>query len=46
MSMFIPKILETQVFYADRLIRLVVEQALGYLPFSEAEVTTPAAGPF
>jgi len=29
------------VFYADRLIRLVVEQALGYLPFSEAEVTTP-----
>ena len=38
------KILDTQVFYADRLIRLVVEQALGYLPFSEAEVTTPAAG--
>jgi len=29
------------VFYADRLIRLVVEQALGHLPFAEAEVTTP-----
>ncbi|CAE7629712.1 UKL2, partial [Symbiodinium pilosum] len=29
------------VFYADRLIRLVVEQALGYLPFAESEVTTP-----
>ncbi|CAJ1377741.1 unnamed protein product [Effrenium voratum] len=29
------------VFYADRLIRLVVETALGHLPFVEAEVTTP-----
>lgn len=29
------------VFYADRLIRLVVEAALGQLPFTEAIVTTP-----
>jgi uridine kinase len=29
------------VFYADRLIRLVVEQGLGYLPFSRCTVTTP-----
>jgi len=29
------------VFYADRLIRLVVEAALGQLPFSEATVVTP-----
>jgi hypothetical protein len=29
------------VFYADRLIRLVVEAGLGYLPFEEKAVTTP-----
>eukprot|EP00450_Noctiluca_scintillans_P003306 CAMPEP_0194481594 /NCGR_PEP_ID=MMETSP0253-20130528/3940_1 /TAXON_ID=2966 /ORGANISM="Noctiluca scintillans" /LENGTH=426 /DNA_ID=CAMNT_0039321087 /DNA_START=192 /DNA_END=1472 /DNA_ORIENTATION=- len=29
------------VFYADRLIRLVVETALGHLPFEETTVTTP-----
>jgi len=29
------------VFYADRLMRLVVESALGLLPFSETIVTTP-----
>lgn len=29
------------VFYADRLIRLVVEYALGLLPFSETSVKTP-----
>lgn len=29
------------IFYADRLIRLVVETALGQLPFEECEVTTP-----
>ena len=32
---------EEFVFYADRLIRLVVEAALGHLPFQDAEVTTP-----
>lgn len=30
-----------QVFYADRLIRLVVEAGLGLLPFQEHHVTTP-----
>ncbi|GAA0150142.1 nucleotide kinase [Lithospermum erythrorhizon] len=29
------------VFYADRLIRLVVEHGLGHLPFTEKHVTTP-----
>ncbi|KAJ6422974.1 hypothetical protein OIU84_023994 [Salix udensis] len=29
------------VFYADRLIRLVVEHGLGHLPFTEKQVTTP-----
>ncbi|KAG9154554.1 hypothetical protein Leryth_014989 [Lithospermum erythrorhizon] len=29
------------VFYADRLIRLVVEHGLGHLPFTEMQVTTP-----
>ncbi|KAK6913062.1 hypothetical protein RJ641_022663 [Dillenia turbinata] len=29
------------VFYADRLIRLIVEYGLGHLPFSEKQVTTP-----
>jgi uridine kinase len=32
---------EDFVFYADRLIRLVVEHALGQLPFEERIVTTP-----
>jgi len=31
---------EDFVFYADRLIRLVVEEALGQLPFEETAVTT------
>ncbi|KAF3778041.1 Uridine kinase-like protein 1 [Nymphaea thermarum] len=29
------------VFYSDRLIRLVVEHGLGYLPFTKKEVLTP-----
>lgn len=29
------------VFYADRLIRLVVEHGLGHLPFTEMQVVTP-----
>ncbi|KAI4320492.1 hypothetical protein MLD38_033969 [Melastoma candidum] len=29
------------VFYADRLIRLVVEYGLGHLPFSEKQIITP-----
>tara|TARA_B100000513_G_scaffold92516_1_gene38951 strand:+ start:357 stop:1346 length:990 start_codon:yes stop_codon:yes gene_type:complete len=29
------------IFYADRLIRLAVEHALGYLPFTETVVVTP-----
>ncbi|KAJ8768190.1 hypothetical protein K2173_021130 [Erythroxylum novogranatense] len=29
------------VFYADRLIRLVVEHGLGHLPFTERQITTP-----
>ncbi|KAJ7538685.1 hypothetical protein O6H91_11G059400 [Diphasiastrum complanatum] len=29
------------VFYADRLIRLVVEHGLGHLPFKEKQVVTP-----
>ncbi|KAJ6290163.1 hypothetical protein OIU78_025976 [Salix suchowensis] len=29
------------VFYADRLIRLVVEHGLGHLPFTEKQITTP-----
>ncbi|XP_057983211.1 uridine kinase-like protein 5 isoform X2 [Malania oleifera] len=29
------------VFYADRLIRLVVEHGLGHLPFSEKQIITP-----
>ncbi|KMZ66639.1 Uridine kinase [Zostera marina] len=29
------------IFYSDRLIRLVVEQGLGHLPFKEKQVTTP-----
>ncbi|KAK4491802.1 hypothetical protein RD792_002578 [Penstemon davidsonii] len=29
------------VFYADRLIRLVVEHGLGHLPFTEKQVNTP-----
>jgi hypothetical protein len=33
-----------QVFYANRLNRLVVEAALGYLPFREKTVITPTGG--
>ena len=29
------------VFYADRLLRLVVEAGLGFLPFADKAVTTP-----
>ncbi|KAJ0667798.1 putative transferase [Helianthus annuus] len=29
------------VFYADRLIRLVVEHGLGHLPFTEKQIVTP-----
>ncbi|XP_061342234.1 uridine/cytidine kinase UKL1, chloroplastic-like isoform X2 [Gastrolobium bilobum] len=29
------------VFYSDRLLRLVVEHGLGYLPFTEKQVITP-----
>ncbi|CAK7328163.1 unnamed protein product [Dovyalis caffra] len=29
------------VFYADRLIRLVVEHGLGHLPFTEKQITSP-----
>ncbi|XP_076904971.1 uridine kinase-like protein 4 [Bidens hawaiensis] len=29
------------IFYADRLIRLVVEHGLGHLPFTEKQVVTP-----
>eukprot|EP00899_Mesostigma_viride_P011822 jgi/Mesvir1/20640/Mv14862-RA.1 len=32
------------VFYADRLIRLVVEHGLGHLPFTEKVVQTPPGG--
>ncbi|XP_065874739.1 uridine kinase-like protein 5 [Euphorbia lathyris] len=31
------------VFYADRLIRLVVEHGLGHLPFIERQITTPTS---
>ncbi|KAL3355682.1 hypothetical protein AABB24_016720 [Solanum stoloniferum] len=31
------------IFYADRLIRLVVEHGLGHLPFTEKQVITPTA---
>mmetsp|Transcript_88471 Transcript_88471/g.245720 ORF Transcript_88471/g.245720 Transcript_88471/m.245720 type:complete len:474 (+) Transcript_88471:68-1489(+) len=34
------------VFYADRLIRLVVEAALGKLPFENTTVTTPSGDPY
>eukprot|EP00959_Pyramimonas_sp_CCMP1952_P438138 9172301-Pyramimonas_sp.AAC.1 len=34
------------VFYADRLIRLVVEHSLGQLPFTEKVVTTPVNGSY
>ncbi|KAK6133057.1 hypothetical protein DH2020_033212 [Rehmannia glutinosa] len=33
------------VFYADRLIRLVVEHGLGHLPFTEKQVITPTVKP-
>ena len=29
------------VFYSDRLIRMLIEEGLGMLPFEEKEVTTP-----
>lgn len=32
---------EDFIFYADRLIRLLIEEGLNFLPFSENVVTTP-----
>ncbi|KFM26083.1 Uridine kinase-like protein 1, chloroplastic, partial [Auxenochlorella protothecoides] len=34
------------VFYADRLLRLVVEAGLGHLPFQEMTVITPTGHPY
>ena len=34
------------VFYADRLLRLVVEAGLGHLPFTEKTVVTPTGHPY
>lgn len=34
------------VFYSDRLIRLVVEHGLGYLPFTEKQVITPTGSTY
>jgi len=34
------------IFYADRLIRLLVEGALGFLPFQETTVQTPTGQPY
>ncbi|KAK9826746.1 hypothetical protein WJX81_004221 [Elliptochloris bilobata] len=34
------------VFYADRLLRLVVEAGLGHLPFTERSVITPTGSPY
>jgi len=34
------------VFYADRLLRLVVEAGLGFLPFAEKCVTTPTGATY
>lgn len=34
------------VFYADRLIRLVVEHGLGHLPFTEKQVITPTGSAY
>jgi uracil phosphoribosyltransferase len=32
---------EDFIFYSDRLIRLLIEEGLSYLPFREKTVTTP-----
>lgn len=34
------------VFVADRLIRLVVEAGLGFLPFTEVQIRTPCGAPY
>nr|PNR30795.1 hypothetical protein PHYPA_027111 [Physcomitrium patens] len=34
------------VFYADRLIRLIVEHGLGHLPFTEKQVITPTGSTY
>lgn len=34
------------VFYSDRLIRLLIEEGLNYLPFKEVTVTTPTDAPY
>eukprot|EP01120_Amphizonella_sp_Union-15-10_P001660 TRINITY_DN1180_c0_g1_i1.p1 TRINITY_DN1180_c0_g1~~TRINITY_DN1180_c0_g1_i1.p1 ORF type:complete len:220 (-),score=28.02 TRINITY_DN1180_c0_g1_i1:100-759(-) len=37
---------EDFIFYADRLIRLLVEEGLSYLPFNEKTVTTPTGADY
>ena len=34
------------VFYADRLMRLVIEEGLNHLPYEEVTVTTPTHCPY
>ncbi|KNC98451.1 uracil phosphoribosyltransferase [Spizellomyces punctatus DAOM BR117] len=34
------------IFYSDRIIRLLVEEALNHLPFVEKTVTTPMGAPY
>mmetsp|Transcript_29463 Transcript_29463/g.40720 ORF Transcript_29463/g.40720 Transcript_29463/m.40720 type:complete len:242 (-) Transcript_29463:181-906(-) len=34
------------VFYSDRLIRLLIEESLNYLPFREVSVNTPTGAPY
>lgn len=34
------------IFYSDRLIRLVIEEALNYLPFAPKEITTPTGAKY
>ncbi len=42
-SLFLPPPLQ---FVADRLIRLVIEEGLNQLPYSDSEVKTPAGWPY
>eukprot|EP01118_Nematostelium_gracile_P017714 TRINITY_DN765_c0_g1_i1.p1 TRINITY_DN765_c0_g1~~TRINITY_DN765_c0_g1_i1.p1 ORF type:complete len:250 (+),score=50.62 TRINITY_DN765_c0_g1_i1:44-793(+) len=34
------------IFYADRLLRLLIEEGLGFLPFGDSVVTTPTGASF
>ena len=34
------------IFYSDRLIRLVIEEGLSYLPYERTDVTTPTGEKF